>query len=339
MIILRPITRPKRVACEHMSPSLDPASVAAGAALAAVLLKLCGGGASSGAGDAPEPTAAPRMSRAEEEAAEAAALAAWAAEDAAEGAAAAASAAPAETAPRSSILCVGLNPAYQKSMQFKQLTVDAVNRAEAIHFSAGGKGQHCAVAANLYVPGCAEVVQFLGDEGPAGPFIVDYMRSKRCAETALTEWVPGMKTRMCTTLLYGDQGAMTELIDPSETIPMHHVGALKARLMSAIVRPETRAVCVCGTFPPGVGPSLYAEIAAAKLGMGIHGAILVIDAYKGIGDALSTGACDLLKINAAELHALIGGGEAGVEGLGREEVVLRADLFFWLDCLEISRDF
>jgi fructose-1-phosphate kinase PfkB-like protein len=135
--------------------------------------------------------------------------------------------------------------------------------------------------------------------------------------------VPGMKTRMCTTLLYGEQGAMTELIDPSETIPAHHVGALKARLLAAVVRPETRAVCVCGTFPPGVGPSLYAEIAAAKLGMGIHGAILVIDAYKGIEDALSTGACDLLKINAAELHALLGGGEAGVEGLGREEVIVR----------------
>jgi fructose-1-phosphate kinase PfkB-like protein len=63
---------------------------------------------------------------------------------------------------------VGLNPAYQKSMQFGQLTVDAVNRADAIFFSAGGKGQHCTVAANLYAPGCAEVAQFLGDEGPAG---------------------------------------------------------------------------------------------------------------------------------------------------------------------------
>lgn len=221
------------------------------------------------------------------------------------------------------ILCVGLNPAYQKSMEFGKLVVDAVNRAESIHFSAGGKGQHCAVAANLYSPGCAELAQFLGEDGPAGPFIADYLCGKKVPTTALTEWVPAMRTRMCTTLLYGDAGAMTELIDPSETIPVHHVGALKTRLLAAMVRPETRAVAICGTFPPGVGPSLYTEIATAKLGMGIHSAILVIDAYKGIGDALSTGACDLLKINAAELHALIGGGEAGVEGLGREEVVLR----------------
>jgi fructose-1-phosphate kinase PfkB-like protein len=221
------------------------------------------------------------------------------------------------------IVCVGLNPAYQKSMKFDELVVDAVNRAEAIYFSAGGKGQHCAVAANLYCPGCAEVAQFLGEEGPAGMFIADYLRNKQVPTTALTEWVPGMRTRMCTTLLYGNEGAMTELIDPSERIPTHHVGALTTRLMAAMLRPETRAVVVCGTFPPGVGSSLYTEIAAAKLGMGIHSPILVIDAYKGIGDALSTGACDLLKINAAELHALVAGGEAGVEGLGREEVVLR----------------
>lgn len=222
------------------------------------------------------------------------------------------------------ILCVGLNPAYQKSMRFSQLVMDAVNRAESVYISAGGKGQHCAIAANLYCPGCAEVAQFLGEAGPAGRFIADYLHDKRVPTTALTEWVPMMRTRTCTTLLYGDAGAMTELIDPSETIPVHHAGALKTRLLAAMVRPETRAVVMCGTFPPGVGPSLYADVATAKLGMGIHSAILVIDAYKGIGDALSTGACDLLKINAAELHALVsGGGEAGVEGLGREEVVLR----------------
>ena len=284
------------------------------------------------------------------------------------------------------ILCVGLNPAYQKSMKFGALVVDAVNRADSIHFSAGGKGQHCAIAANLYSRGCAEVAQFLGEEGPAGTYIAEYLRSKGVPTSALTEWVPSIRTRMCTTLLYvptiefssrlpgsfshliqarigwsryGNTGAMTELIDPSETIPEHHVGALTTRLMvrarararvcvcvccttcssttcsfphaklmrpggkqAAMVRPETRAVVICGTFPPGVGASLYTEIAAAKLGMGVHSAILVIDAYKGIGEALATGACDLLKINAAELHALVAGGEAGVEGLGREEQVL-----------------
>ena len=53
---------------------------------------------------------------------------------------------------RPPIVCVGLNPAYQKSMKFDKLVVDAVNRADAIYSSAGGKGQHCAVAVNLYFP-------------------------------------------------------------------------------------------------------------------------------------------------------------------------------------------
>ena len=45
----------------------------------------------------------------------------------------------------------------QKSLLLPSLTKNAVNRGVELAFHAGGKGQHAAVACNVYRPGCAVV--------------------------------------------------------------------------------------------------------------------------------------------------------------------------------------
>ena len=79
------------------------------------------------------------------------------------------------------------------------------------------------------------------EKRPAGAFM-QITRNKLVPTTALTEWVPGMRTRMCTTLLYGNDGGMTELIDPSEKIPMHHVGDDAAHGGDAATRDSSRVI-------------------------------------------------------------------------------------------------
>lgn len=91
------------------------------------------------------------------------------------------------------VLVIGLNAAHQKTIQLPNLKKGAVNRGSQVAFHAGGKGQHCAVACNVYCgkTGCwapvllqktseagslmlvagvgtATLCQFLGQRGEAG---------------------------------------------------------------------------------------------------------------------------------------------------------------------------
>jgi len=196
-----------------------------------------------------------------------------------------------------SLLAVGLNPAFQKTLRFQKLAVGDVNRAQGVSYSCGGKGQHVAIAANRMGEGCVSIAHFLGKESDQGMFINETLKERGIEQ--VIEWIPG-KTRTCTTLLDQSTKQMTELIEPSETVPDECVEAMMTKALESAR--SCKGVALCGTFPPGVGEQVYAAVARCLP----KRAILLLDGFKGVNATLQTKRVDVLKINSDELVALIG---------------------------------
>ena len=194
-----------------------------------------------------------------------------------------------------SILAIGLNPAWQKTMIFDGFQVGRVNRAVETIEMASGKGVNFAVAAAAADAECV-VAQFTG--GDLGKrFQKDV--AKRKIETINRIVEP--RTRTCVTLVERGNPDVTELIEPSGAVSEDDVAWLLERVLAEI--PKRSGVAICGTAPPGVPLSFLLKVAetAEK-----HGVPLLLDAYKDIEPLLESGAVQVLKINRAETAALTG---------------------------------
>lgn len=192
------------------------------------------------------------------------------------------------------ILAVGLNPVQQKSLIFPHFAPGEVNRARAMVLTPGGKGIHTALAANRLEPGAATVAHFLG--GDSGLWVDDQLHAREVPQLSVR--IAG-DTRGCTTILCEQTQTMTELIEPSPALSPAEVAAMRSALLAAL--PTHRGIALCGTFPAGVGPDLYADLAAHK-----GQALVLLDAYRDIEATLATGKVDILKINRHELRELTG---------------------------------
>lgn len=193
-----------------------------------------------------------------------------------------------------SILTLGLNPAYQRILLFDNVIVGQVNRASERRVAIGGKGQHAALACNSLKPGCCACAQFLG--GDTGATLAAKMDEMQIPQITVKVETP---TRICTTLLSAATNEMTELIDPSSTIPAPAVAELRQQVLTSLS--QVRGVALCGTYPPGVDGSFYADVINKK-----RSAFVVLDGYRGIETALATKGVDLLKVNAHEIRSLTG---------------------------------
>ncbi len=191
------------------------------------------------------------------------------------------------------LLAVGLNAAWQKILVFKDLHRGQVNRAEAVITQTGGKGVNCASAV-FTAGGRAVVAQFTG--GQTGDWIRADLRRRGIPDLTVAVAAP---TRVCTTLVSDADGSATELIEPSGTVTPAECAALRDQVLAML--PDVRGVSLCGTFPPGVPATLYAEIAAAARPR----ALVLLDACRSVEPTLQAG-IDVLKINAAELRLLTG---------------------------------
>ena len=172
------------------------------------------------------------------------------------------------------LLVIGLNPAYQRTMCVPRLTPDAVSRATRLKCSAGGKGQHCAIAANIERRGAASLCQLLGAAGDSGRYVHAALArvvsgnssgdeaaragaaggEQAAEDRELTVWVEGYTTRTCTTVLSADDGSSTELIDPSETVDPEVAAQLRTTVLRAVKRwvpPQA-----CGACPPACSKCL-----------------------------------------------------------------------------------
>ena len=196
------------------------------------------------------------------------------------------------------ILCIGLNPALQKTLQFKQFCPRKVNRAVQMHLSVGGKALVCSMAANCWQLNAAMCATFLSKEYP-GPFIMETLHN--LGIRTMVELTHGM-TRTCTTIVCQSSQNATELIEPAPTVTPEQVGSLFSRIQAHLDSRCVDAVTLNGTYPPGVSSQFFINLANHVS----ESMLLVLDAYKGVQNILETNRVDLLKINRKELLALTG---------------------------------
>ncbi len=190
------------------------------------------------------------------------------------------------------LLAIGLNPAWQKTFWFDHLEFGEVNRATRVDAQASGKGINVIYAVRQ-VGGAAQVLQVAG--GVTGDGVVADLERRGLAHATVA--VVGA-TRVCNTLLCRATGQMTELIEPSAELTPAEIADLEARL--ATLLPTASGLALCGTFPPGVPPTFYAEAARAARARGLP---VLLDGVRGVRLTLEVGV-DLLKINARELASL-----------------------------------
>ena len=186
-------------------------------------------------------------------------------------------------------LAVSLNSAWQKTLSFNSLKLGTVNRAFESHETGGGKGTNVArvfrlmgwpVSVSAFVGGFpGENLRHDFERTGVHPLLVDCKGVTRCVYTVIDH----------------DRGEATELIEPSAPISADELERMRSLLTKEV--PLHGVVVLCGSLPPGVTLSFYAEIAAMASKCGLP---VVLDAAKDIGCVLEEGVT-LLKINAEEL--------------------------------------
>jgi len=193
---------------------------------------------------------------------------------------------------KKSILVIGLNPAWQKILIFKEDFIKGeVNRARDMLTFASGKGANFAKVA-MKNGNIAMLAQFVG--GGTGEM---YSSDLKSAGLILLDQRVNAPTRICTTLLSSVSEA-TELIEPSGRISEDEAAELYLKIEKHAKLCD--AFAICGTFPPGISVDFYVKI--AKLAKKTNKPLL-LDSYKGIAPVLDVGV-EILKINRRELAVL-----------------------------------
>ena len=193
------------------------------------------------------------------------------------------------------ILCIGTTPAVQRVMVFRQLALDAVNRAVLTLDGAAGKFVN--VAKVLQSLGEHPVaVGFLG--GDRGEFVRRALAARGVAGEFVTVAAP---TRECITVIDEAAGTHTELVE--ESAP---AGAGDFAELLAIVRRRIngcRAVVMSGTIAAGGPGDLYRQLTRLAQEAG---ALALVDAQgRALTEALA-GQPDVVKPNRSELAATVG---------------------------------
>jgi len=193
------------------------------------------------------------------------------------------------------ILCIGTTPAVQRVMVFRQLTLDAVNRAVTTLDGAAGKSVNV-----------AKVLQVLGERPFATGFLGgdrgEYLRALLTARGIELEFVTVTpRTRQCITVVDRSAGTHTELVEESQSV----APADYERLMAVLRRrvQGCRAVVMSGTITPGGPSDLYfrgTQMAQAA------GALAVVDAEGAALTEALRAKPGLVKPNRSELAATVG---------------------------------
>jgi tagatose 6-phosphate kinase len=235
------------------------------------------------------------------------------------------------------ILCLGTTPAVQRVMVFRQLALDAVNRAATTLDGAAGKSIN--VAKVLKTLGAQPVATgFLG--GDRGEFLRVALMEKGIESDFVTvsTW-----TRQCLTAIDESAGTHTELVEES-----HPVKPADVDKLLAVVRrraSECRAVVMSGTIVTGGPATLYfdctqlAEKAGALSVVDAQGAALVgaLKARPGLAkpnrsELAATVGCEL-KDDAGVMHAMRELGERGAQRVvvtaGKEPALAFDGKVFW----------
>ena len=220
------------------------------------------------------------------------------------------------------VLCLGLTPVLQRTLVFKRLEIDEVNRAGKVVESAAGKALNTARAlVTLGTP--AETAGFNG--GETGARITAYLKAYGVGTRTLTP----MKapTRICSTLIDQAAGTVTELV---EEAPEPGRAAVKQFVADNLKRVAGASMLVIsGTLPPFVKDGFYVPFVKAAAEAGVP---VVIDSHKTALINVLFERPLLAKLNVRELETTLGErfrteaqivrGMKDLQGMGAQNVFL-----------------
>lgn len=192
------------------------------------------------------------------------------------------------------LLFICLNPAWQRSLTFDRFVLGQVNRARGCRETGGGKGVNAARAARILGVEAAVALFRGGDTGKK-------LRAElEAAGIACLDVSVEHDTRTCTTIMDDEGGQVTELIEPSGPVSPSVLEDMRKRISEEMDGFDGMAIC--GTFPPGIPPTLYGDLVQEAKHRGLT---VLFDGVKGIDAVLEAGV-DILKINADELRLISG---------------------------------
>lgn len=193
------------------------------------------------------------------------------------------------------ITVCGLNPAWQKTLHFEHFIPETVNRAKRVMEMPSGKGINVVRAIRTWGAADGRVFQFAG--GGNGEKLLAGLDAEGIPHRSIR--IAG-STRCCNTVLCHATHGMTELIEPSAKVTDQELLAMFDAILESLETAD--ALALCGTYPPGVPETFYAELTAEARKRNVF---VFMDAFTGIASTLDLGV-DLLKINLDELYALSG---------------------------------
>ena len=194
------------------------------------------------------------------------------------------------------IIVLGPNPAWQKTLFFKELVTGEVNRAYDMNNFPSGKGINFSRAASVWGKSHTLLLQFAG--GYTGKLICDGLDAEGIRHSTISV---DHVTRTCTTCLCQTTTRMTELIEPSRAADQASISKM-LDVIHANVK-NCLGIALCGTLPGGDGLNLYIEAAQIAETYGIP---LLIDSWQDIEQVLQHAGNAILKINLAELRQITG---------------------------------
>ncbi len=210
------------------------------------------------------------------------------------------------------ILVAGLNPAWQKALEFDTLALGQVNRARSkVEFGAG-KGLNAARALRR-LGNEVSLLQILG--GANGRRIEEFCRAEEIHSLGVEV---SQETRVCTTVVDLDKGQSSELIEPFQVAPEERV---EERLL-AVLSPYRQcfdALLICGTVPEGMKTEIYLDIHRA-----LNPQVAILDAYKELPKDLLK-ASHFLKINRREFESLRTSSSIGRDFFSNGPILLVTD--------------
>ncbi|CAN5641275.1 1-phosphofructokinase family hexose kinase [soil metagenome] len=160
----------------------------------------------------------------------------------------------------------------QRTLLFESLDVGDVNRARKLYVTASGKVVNAARTVST-LGSESLLVTFLG--GDAGRFVSRTLDAEGVSHEAA--WVEDdAPTRTCVTILEKD-GPVTELVEEAPPVSGNDVAALESIVKKHLN--EARALCLIGSFPPGVPEDFYARLAARAAEADIP---VLVDAQKSL---------------------------------------------------------
>ena len=152
------------------------------------------------------------------------------------------------------ILCLGTTPTVQRTMTFRNFTLDAVNRASKVLTSASGKSINVARTLTRMKISCIALGCVGGDSGK-------YISDDLTAAGIEYDFVPVRPaTRTCTTIIDQGSGTTTELVEETPTLGENDFVDI-LNLLARHLHKAT-ALVLSGTLAPNIPDSFYAQCTA-----------------------------------------------------------------------------